>query len=309
MLSSSSSSIYPSASNKSNTSNSTFIVSPQNSSDSSSSTNLPTSSRRVQRARPSIANPHRRSTFPYIKIDPAQRRQKRLIRVPANPVPEWRDPKVPNIDNLFYREEDILLSLQLLAYLSKYPHIRNVFYSAYPINVFRLVERFCHKIHGSSIQYWAGVIMRNACRKDETRGSIRRCANMQCNKWEKQQREFAKCRRCRKAKYCSKACQSQAWQDGHRYWCIDRSDANPAVESTAAGPRADTTTAHIGHGPVTNNIGAGDRQDGARQQTTQPPTVSNTPTMNNMTSAAVSSVAEDETVQSVVTTTATTTRL
>lgn len=57
-------------------------------------------------------------------------------------------------------------------------------------NVFSLVERFTFR-HSSSdldspnppptlppeIQYWAGVIMRNACRKDESRGGIRQCAN------------------------------------------------------------------------------------------------------------------------------------
>lgn len=168
-----------------------------------------------------------------------------------------------------YRDEDVLLSLQLLAYLSKYPHVRQAFYkqrvsfhpataaqpptgdgrfaqcvagpssatssgskaspSATPLakepsslmkvlssatgrgkekekasaaatapaanaprmtNVFSLVERFTFR-HSSSdmdssnpppslppeIQYWAGVIMRNACRKDESRGGIRQCAN------------------------------------------------------------------------------------------------------------------------------------
>jgi hypothetical protein len=29
-----------------------------------------------------------------------------------------------------YREEDVLLSLQLLAYLSKYPHVRQAFYKS-----------------------------------------------------------------------------------------------------------------------------------------------------------------------------------
>ena len=57
-------------------------------------------------------------------------------------------------------------------------------------NVFALVERFTYR-HSSSelessnpppslppeIQYWAGVIMRNACRKDDSRGGIRQCAN------------------------------------------------------------------------------------------------------------------------------------
>jgi hypothetical protein len=64
--------------------------------------------------------------------------------------------------------------------------------------------------------------MRNACRKDEARGGVRQCAYMACGKWESYAREFAKCRRCRKAKYCSKACQSKAWSEGHRWWCMER---------------------------------------------------------------------------------------
>lgn len=193
-----------------------------------------------------------------------------------------------------YRDEDVLLSLQLLAYLSKYPHVRQHFYktrqsfhpattktgpSSVPVagpsaippvavaketnpilkafasatgrgkekekatgsatagaarqtNVFSLVERFTFRPSSSEselpnppptlpaeIQYWAGVIMRNACRKDESRGGIRQCANMLCGRWETFPREFAKCRRCRKAKYCGKECQSTAWSEGHRFWC------------------------------------------------------------------------------------------
>lgn len=54
-------------------------------------------------------------------------------------------------------------------------------------NVFSLVERFTFRPSSTEvdsaprlpqeIQYWAGVIMRNACRKDESRGGIRQCAN------------------------------------------------------------------------------------------------------------------------------------
>jgi hypothetical protein len=40
-----------------------------------------------------------------------------------------------------------------------------------------------------------------------------------CGRWETFPREFAKCRRCRKAKYCGKECQSTAWSEGHRFWC------------------------------------------------------------------------------------------
>ncbi len=243
-----------------------------------------------------------------------------------------------------YRDEDVLLSLQLLAYLSKYPHVRQAFYkprvtfhpasvgvggarfgvgsgsangkakekerekgerekdkssvrdgffksfgasrasaskastsasaitaapmvqpspsgsagggngapsSARQTNVFSLVERFTFKPsssegEGSSgagvpprlppeIQYWAGVIMRNACRKDDSRGGIRQCANSEysltfalfcfavvccygypnsnflvmCGKWETYPREFAKCRRCRKPSTVEKSARAQ----------------------------------------------------------------------------------------------------
>ncbi|KAH7884857.1 hypothetical protein F5I97DRAFT_1812282 [Phlebopus sp. FC_14] len=208
-----------------------------------------------------------------------------------------------DVDSGPYKDEDVLLSLQLLAYLSKYPHVRQAFYrtrvsfhpaaaalpgarvtqqpvagpsnarnpvAAQPAkeshgffkaftsatargkekekapatttttattparmtNVFSLVERFTFRPSSSEsdlpnpppqlppeIQYWAGVIMRNACRKDDSRGGIRQCANMLCGKWESYPREFAKCRRCRKAKYCGKECQSTAWSEGHRFWC------------------------------------------------------------------------------------------
>lgn len=175
-----------------------------------------------------------------------------------------------------YREEEVLLSLQLLAYLSKYPQVRHFFHNAdiredmiycpeWPedtlpnrswqpsdpviLNVFSLAERFTHRPSRSTgapsvlcslyprlahdIQYWAGVVMRNACRKDESRGGIRQCANMLCGKWESYPREFAKCRRCRKAKYCSKQCQSKGWQMGHRFWCSARSDEDKARPSDA----------------------------------------------------------------------------
>ena len=170
--------------------------------------------------------------------------------------------------DMIYREEEVLLSLQLLAYLSKYAHVRTLFHSSDithmsivgPLdslneslnvssktpswdpsqppkrNVFSIAEKFTlrpSKSSGSNhpvprlateIQYWAGVIMRNACRKDELRGGIRQCANMLCGRWEAFPREFAKCRRCRKAKYCSKQCQSKGWQLGHRFWCSSRND-------------------------------------------------------------------------------------
>lgn len=142
---------------------------------------------------------------------------------------------------LLPREEDVVLSLQLLAYVSKYPHLRQYFqhshlvkalsvkYGIYDyeneyvdlpeLNMFPLVEKFTIRHHPQEMQYWAGVIMRNSCRKDDARGGIRQCAYFACGKWEEFPRQFAKCRRCRRTKYCSKACQSSAWSH-HRFWCV-----------------------------------------------------------------------------------------
>jgi len=158
------------------------------------------------------------------------------------------------------REEDVLMSLQLLAYVSKYCNLRKYFQNSHlvprlkigkeiqlidvadpaefeaqmdeeeetceeeyllpnDLNIFPLVERFTVRYHSADMQYWAGVVMRNLCRKDDTRGGIRQCAYWQCGKWEEFTRQFAKCRRCRRTKYCSKECQKSAWAF-HRHWCI-----------------------------------------------------------------------------------------
>ena len=208
-------------------------------------------------------------------------------------------------ERLTFRDEDVLMSLQLLAYLSKYPHVRNVFHDpaetladhyhhddvktptsshshshahsadvkspapAAPssTNVFSLVEAFTHRPpssdkfavrHPPEVQYWASVIMRNACRKDDSQGGIRQCANMACGKWEVYAREFAKCRRCRKAKFCSKQCQSHSWQSGHRYWCAKASPREGGGSGDGSeendGPRAQRR-AERAHAPVTGGHG------------------------------------------------------
>jgi hypothetical protein len=154
------------------------------------------------------------------------------------------------------REEDVLMSLQLLAYVSKYCNLRSYFQKSHLVprlkigkelqlldgdhvtpeslgeqeyeeeyllendfNIFPLVEKFTVRYHSTDMQYWAGVVMRNLCRKDDTKGGIRQCAYYQCGKWEEFTRQFAKCRRCRRTKYCSKECQKSAWAF-HRHWCV-----------------------------------------------------------------------------------------
>ncbi|PWY95885.1 MYND-type zinc finger protein samB [Aspergillus sclerotioniger CBS 115572] len=150
------------------------------------------------------------------------------------------------------RDEDVLMSLQLLAYVSKYCNLRSYFQHSHlvpklkmdrelqmleegvspiepaeeedeyllpdDVNIFPLVEKFTVRHHSKDMQYWACVVMRNLCRKDESRGGIRQCAYYKCGKWEEFQRQFAKCRRCRRTKYCSKDCQKAAWVY-HRHWC------------------------------------------------------------------------------------------
>jgi hypothetical protein len=154
------------------------------------------------------------------------------------------------------RDEDVLMSLQLLAYVSKYCNLRSYFQKSHLVpklkignelhlldqdesctqspveeefeeeyllpddfNIFPLVEKFTVRHHSQDMQYWAGVVMRNLCRKDDSKGGIRQCAYYQCGKWEEFTRQFAKCRRCRRTKYCSKECQKSAWVY-HRHWCV-----------------------------------------------------------------------------------------
>lgn len=100
------------------------------------------------------------------------------------------------------------------------------------LNIFPMVEKFTPKTSNTSdMCYWSGVIMRNSCRKDEARGGVRQCANFKCGKWEDSPRQFAKCRRCKRTKYCSKQCQLQAW-GFHKYWCVDSCSSSTSSGST-----------------------------------------------------------------------------
>ena len=205
-----------------------------------------------------------------------------------------RLPILPGLLAALPRDEDVIMALQLLAYVSKYCNLRSYFQATHLVsrlkvgadlrvldsdceaetmagrsqeeldeewdnefvekneeayNIFPLIERFTirtssskHALHPASpqqsetMQYWAGVVMRNLCRKDESRGGIRQCAYWRCGKWEEFQRQFAKCRRCRRTKYCSKECQKGAWGT-HRFWCVAAEDGREGE-----GPR------HHGHG-------------------------------------------------------------
>ena len=179
-------------------------------------------------------------------------------QMPPNAYPLYlRDRTTPpGILAAMPRDEDVLMSLQLLAYVSKYCNLRSYFQRSHLVpklkigediqmlddasnivspvetceeeeeeyllpddfNIFPLVEKFTVRHHSRDMQYWACVVMRNLCRKDDSRGGIRQCAYYECGKWEEFTRQFAKCRRCRRTKYCSKDCQKSAWVF-HRHWC------------------------------------------------------------------------------------------
>ncbi|ODV85867.1 hypothetical protein CANARDRAFT_183526, partial [[Candida] arabinofermentans NRRL YB-2248] len=99
------------------------------------------------------------------------------------------------------------------------------------LNIFPLVEKFTVKhMNSKDVMYWAGLIVRNSNRKDETKGGRRQCAYFGCGRWEDEPRQFAKCRRCKRAKYCSKECQSKAWTY-HKYWCNAVSNSAVSVGS------------------------------------------------------------------------------
>lgn len=68
---------------------------------------------------------------------------------------------------------------------------------------------------------------------------------MLCGRWEQYPREFAKCRRCRKAKYCGKECQSTAWSEGHRFWCSAKDGDDEAHEHAAESASATPARARV----------------------------------------------------------------
>lgn len=217
------------------------------------------------------------------------------------------------------RDEDVVMSLQLLAYVSKYCNLRSYFQQSHLVprlkidaelkmldgdhdpsapfagptqeeldeawdnefvekpnepayNIFPLIEKFTVRSSGSrqsllptspqqseTMQYWAGVVMRNLCRKDESRGGIRQCAYWKCGKWEAYTRQFAKCRRCRRTKYCSKECQKGAW-GSHRFWCVAAEEGREGEHSRHHHGHSHHHTPHSHHprreAEVVPNVGS-----------------------------------------------------
>ncbi|GMG60177.1 unnamed protein product [Ambrosiozyma monospora] len=128
------------------------------------------------------------------------------------------------------------------------------------LNIFPLVEKFTVKhLYTQEISYWAAVIVRNSNRRDDSMGGRRQCAYFGCGKWEDTPRQFAKCRRCKRAKYCSKECQSKAWTY-HKYWCNTASSSTGSTTSGSTSSTATGSTSQTAAAAITATTSAGSQQ-------------------------------------------------
>lgn len=132
----------------------------------------------------------------------------------------------------------------------------NAMNSVVTLNLFPLVERYTvTNENPNDMIYWSSVIMRNSCRKNEIT-CVRQCANFACGKWESYPRQFAKCRRCKRTKYCSRECQLTGWIY-HRYWCheVSSNTNSNGTENTGTNTPNDSNTDVLSaaNGPNGNN--------------------------------------------------------
>ncbi|KAI9486954.1 MAG: hypothetical protein EXX96DRAFT_551302 [Benjaminiella poitrasii] len=126
-------------------------------------------------------------------------------------------------DRLFGQEQHIVFALRLLAFLTKHSLVREILHPNYKDSIFTVVEKFTHFDYTQEINTWARAVMLHFCKRDDAKGGLRRCANLECNNWESYPREFAKCHNCRRIRYCSVTCQLNAWLGGHEFWCCKNS--------------------------------------------------------------------------------------
>lgn len=113
------------------------------------------------------------------------------------------------------------------------------------VNLFPMVEQFTF-FGGTDMYYWSGVIMRNSCRRNDFKGGVRQCGNLECGKWEKYPREFSKCKRCKRTKYCSRECQTRAWAC-HKNWCVPSNSSNSTTTNDSVLTQAEGNTERAGN--------------------------------------------------------------
>ncbi|KAJ3035431.1 hypothetical protein HDV00_003985 [Rhizophlyctis rosea] len=144
----------------------------------------------LRRFVPSPAPPAPPAPFPQIPFTPTTTTPTATTPITATPTPaptttpappQPTTPSTPPPPHTHYRIDDILLSIKLVAYLSKYPHLRSDLHTQFAQNVFELVEQFTVPVGGGGgsgnwgeVRKWAVICMRNAFKRDGGRGEGKR---------------------------------------------------------------------------------------------------------------------------------------
>ncbi|KAI9003721.1 hypothetical protein BC832DRAFT_89050 [Gaertneriomyces semiglobifer] len=138
----------------------------------------------------------------------------------------------------FYRHDDVLAGLKMVAYMLKHPEVHGSVSADLHENLLTAIEKFTLPTNRPEVRRWAIVALRTAFKRPDP-VALRKCGYLRCAKTEDSPREFLKCSRCRRVVYCSKPCQRNAW-GLHRHWCLKlESVVKPA--SPYDGARSTTT--------------------------------------------------------------------
>ncbi|KAI9091556.1 hypothetical protein DFS34DRAFT_707724 [Phlyctochytrium arcticum] len=144
-----------------------------------------------------------------------------------------------------HAQTTLLPALKLVAYLSKYAHLRYLLHSSTAsssqLNLFSLAEHFTKPDYSPETRRWAIICMRNAFKRGDGSPALRRCGylgsamhgNQGCGREEEYEKHFLKCSRCRRVVYCSKQCQRNSWGD-HRNWCLKIEEEEDIEEKAEA---------------------------------------------------------------------------
>lgn len=137
------------------------------------------------------------------------------------------------------------------------------------VNLFPMVEQFTF-FGGTDMYYWSGVIMRNSCRRNDFKGGVRQCGNLECGRWEKYPREFSKCKRCKRTKYCSRECQTRAWAC-HKNWCVPSNSSNSTTTTDSVPTQPDHNNERAGNvATATGSDGEGNSFANSDSQSARP---------------------------------------